>query len=371
MKVVRFPVFCVLAAGMLACGCGSGSSNSTSYTVSISAQRAALAASQMFSITATTSDPAGVRWASTGGSLSAQTSMTGAAVTYTAPNTAGSYTITASSATNSSDSATMTVYVTDLAGVTTYHNDWSRDGANTQEYALSSTTVTTSTFGKLFSCPVDGAVYAQPLWMPNVTVNSVVHNVVLVATEHDSLFAFDADASPCVTLWQANLIDTNHGAGAGETSVPSVSPGNLVGNGSGTIAPEVGVTGTPVIDPRDMPCFLCNGLPCVTACPEGALVWPKRKAGGELLEGPPAVKMGTARVKPRLCLTYEHADAPAQPCTTCVDRCPYPGVAIGMVEGKVGEMRHPQVMADFCTGCGLCTFGCPAPNPAIVVDVGE
>ena len=128
---------------------------------------------------------------------------------------------------------------------------------------------------------------------------------------------------------------------------------------------------TPYLMPRNMPCFLCTELPCITACPEGALVWPKRKVGDRELEGPEAVKMGTARVKVSLCLTYERDDQPAQPCTTCVDRCPYPGVAIGMVEGKVGEMRHPQVMADFCTGCGLCTFGCPAPNPAIVVDVGE
>ena len=253
MKDVRFPVFCVLAAGSLVCGCGGSSSVSSpppqTYTVSISAHRAALAAGQKFSITATTDDNAGVIWAAAGGSFSSQKSMTGAAVTYTAPGAAGSYTITASSVTNSSDSATMTVYVTDLAGVTTYHNDLARDGANTQEYALSATTVATSNFGKLFTCPVDGAIYTQPLWAPNVTVNGATHNLVLVATQHDSLFAFDADASPCATLWQANLIDANHGAGAGETTVPSGPSGNLVGSGNGDIAPEVGVTGTPVIDP--------------------------------------------------------------------------------------------------------------------------
>jgi hypothetical protein len=250
MKGVRFPVFCVLAAGLLVCGCG-GSAGTTqqSFTVSISAKRAALAITQKFSITATTDDTSGVNWSATGGSFSSPASQTGAAVTYTAPGTAGSYTVTASSATNSADSASMTVYVTDLAGVSTYHNDLSRDGANTQEYALTPATVATSTFGKLFSCPVDGAIYAQPLWMPNVTVNHAVHNVVLVATEHDSLFAFDADASPCVTLWQASLIDANHGAGAGETTVPSGPTGNLVGGGAGNITPEVGITGTPVIDP--------------------------------------------------------------------------------------------------------------------------
>lgn len=129
-------------------------------------------------------------------------------------------------------------------------------------------------------------------------------------------------------------------------------------------------SGTPHIQARNMPCFLCTALPCITACPEGALVWPRRKAGETPLEGPPAVKMGTARVKARLCLTYERPDRSPQPCTTCVDRCPYPGTAIRMGEAAPGELPHPEVVADFCTGCGLCTFGCPAPNPAIVVDPG-
>ncbi|MDB6084398.1 MAG: hypothetical protein JWN43_2279, partial [Gammaproteobacteria bacterium] len=67
---------------------------------------------------------------------------------------------------------------------------------------------------------------------------------VFVATQHDSLYAFDADASPCVQLYAVSLIDSAHGGLAGETSVPN----NLVGGGSGDIQPEIGVTGTPVID---------------------------------------------------------------------------------------------------------------------------
>ena len=125
--------------------------------------------------------------------------------------------------------------------------------------------------------------------------------------------------------------------------------------------------GTPAIEPRIMPCFLCTDLPCIPACPEGALVWPRRKVAGQALEGPPAVKMGTARVKPNRCLTYEKEGRPAQPCRTCVDRCPYPGVAIRMDEAAPGGMAHPVVSEDFCTGCGLCSFGCPTPEPAIVI----
>ena len=130
-----------------------------------------------------------------------------------------------------------------------YHNDLARDGANSQEYALTTANVNAATFGKLFSCTVDGAIYAQPLWVANLLVNGAMHNVVFVATQHDGLFAFDADAAPCVQLWQANLIDSNHGAVAGEITVPTGPTNFLVGGGDGDIRPEVGVTGTPVIDP--------------------------------------------------------------------------------------------------------------------------
>ncbi len=124
----------------------------------------------------------------------------------------------------------------------------------------------------------------------------------------------------------------------------------------------------PVLEPRRMACFLCTDLPCVTACPDGALLWPKRKLeDGTELDGPPAVKIGTAKVKEKLCLTFAGDEREAVPCTVCVDRCPYPGEAIRMVKAE-GELDHPEVIADRCTGCGLCTFGCPAPEAAIVVE---
>jgi hypothetical protein len=168
-------------------------------------------------------------------------------VTYT-PSAAGVYTITATSVSNGSTSASLVVGVTDLSGVLTYHNNLSRDGTNTHEFALAASTLNTSTFGKLFSCPTDGAIYAQPLWIPQVSTASGKHNVIVVATQHESLYAFDADTGPCNTLWQANLIDSTHGGTSGETSVPS-GIGGLIGSGYGDITPEVGVTGTPVIDP--------------------------------------------------------------------------------------------------------------------------
>jgi len=168
---------------------------------------------------------------------------------YTAGSVAGMHAIVATSVANPSQIGAAAAAVTNLPGVYTYHNDIFRDGVNTQEYALTPGNVNTNTFGKLFSCGVDGAIYGQPLWVGSVPVNGAMHNVVFVATAHDSLYAFDADANPCVPLWQVSLIDTVHGATAGEITIPAGTSGYLVGLGYGDITPEVGVTGTPVIDP--------------------------------------------------------------------------------------------------------------------------
>ncbi len=221
----------------------------TGTTVDIAPHRIALTVTQTTTLTAATNDPRGVTWSISpaGGSFVAATAPN--SVKFTAPASAGVYTVTATSISDTSRSFSITVGVTDLAGVFTYHNDLTRAGANTQEYALTPQTVNSSSFGKLFSCKVDGAIYAQPLWVANLMVNGARHNVVFIATEHDSLYAFDADTAPCTTLWKVSLIDASHGGSSTETTVPSGATGNLVGIGYGDLAPEVGVTGTPVIDP--------------------------------------------------------------------------------------------------------------------------
>jgi hypothetical protein len=223
--------------------------SSAPIAVTLSPDLSGITITQQIQLTASVANDLGaegVTWSVTaGGTLTGQTA-TLAAFSAVA---AGVYAVTATSVADSGKSATATIGVTDLQGVYSYHNDLARDGLNAQEYALTTSNVNTSTFGKLFSCTVDGAVYAQPLWVANLTVNGANHNVVFVATEHDSLFAFDADSTPCVQLWNVSLIDTNHGANPGETTVPSGTSGYLVGDGNGDITPEVGVTGTPVIDP--------------------------------------------------------------------------------------------------------------------------
>ncbi len=127
--------------------------------------------------------------------------------------------------------------------VTTQHNDIGRTGQNLSESVLTPSNVNATLFGKLFSYAVDGLVYAQPLYLSGILVNGTQHNVVFVATEHDSVFAFDAD-SPSGTggglLWSASMLSAAHGAAIGATTVPWP-----VGS---DIDPEVGITGTPVID---------------------------------------------------------------------------------------------------------------------------
>jgi hypothetical protein len=140
--------------------------SSTAVGITVSPKRAGLTVTQTLMVSATvpndTSKKA-VSWSATGGTFSSNSSASGASVTYTAPSTPGTYTITATQTSDVTQRVTATFGVTDLPGVYTYHNDLSRDGTNTSEYALTTANVNSSTFGKLFSCQADAAIYTQPL----------------------------------------------------------------------------------------------------------------------------------------------------------------------------------------------------------------
>jgi uncharacterized protein YjdB len=134
-----------------------------------------------------------------------------------------------------------------FAGVFMQHNDILRTGQNVNETALTPTVVKTSTsFGKKFTQAVDGYVYAQPLYVPNVNIAGANHNVVYVATENDSVYAFDADSDSganAAPLWHANLIDIAHGAANGALPVTNGQVGCT------DLVPKIGITSTPAIDP--------------------------------------------------------------------------------------------------------------------------
>jgi hypothetical protein len=127
--------------------------------------------------------------------------------------------------------------------VTTWHYDNARTSANMTETVLTPANVTPTSFGKLFSEPVDGIVSAQPLYLPGVVIpGQGTHNVVYVATQHDSVYAFDADHSSSSPLWMTSLLTYSP---AGATSVPAT----VQKNGGTTGWSEVGIISTPVIDP--------------------------------------------------------------------------------------------------------------------------
>jgi PQQ-like domain len=138
--------------------------------------------------------------------------------------------------------AALAINVSAQATVATYHNDNQRTGNNRLETTLTPSNVNSSEFGKLFSQTVDGFIYAQPLYVPNVKVGSVTHDIVFVATMNDSVYAFDADSnsgSNASPLWKVNF--TNPAKGITTVSTTDV-------NCPDTITTEIGIMGTPVID---------------------------------------------------------------------------------------------------------------------------
>jgi hypothetical protein len=121
---------------------------------------------------------------------------------------------------------------TNAPDVTTYHFDVARDGLNAQETILTPSNVNSTQFGKIGFDTVDSKVDAEPLYLANVIVGSQLRNVLYVVTEHDSVYAFDADSG--VQLWKTSII------GSGETTSDD--------HGCSQITPEIGITSTPVID---------------------------------------------------------------------------------------------------------------------------
>jgi hypothetical protein len=124
--------------------------------------------------------------------------------------------------------------------VLTYHNDVARTGSYPAETVLTPSNVASATFGKKFALPVDSYVYAQPLFVPGVAIGGATHDVVLVVTESNSVYAFDADAAGSA-LWHTNV-------------GTALSCSDL--DDCGDLVPGAGITGTPVIDPATLTMYL-------------------------------------------------------------------------------------------------------------------
>jgi hypothetical protein len=151
--------------------------------------------------------------------------------------------------------------LTPSTNVLTFHNDIASTGLNSTETILAPTNVQVGSFAKLFTVAVDGQVYAEPLIDTGVTIATGsntkpgaagVHDVVFVATEHDSLYAIDASQTGGAVLWQRTFLDPTNPTGntnstfSNTTAISTLSTSDV---STSDISPEVGITGTPVIDP--------------------------------------------------------------------------------------------------------------------------
>jgi Chitobiase/beta-hexosaminidase C-terminal domain/Bacterial Ig domain len=183
--------------------------------------------------------------------------------------------------------ATMFAQTPTPVTVPTWRYDLTHAGENTQETALTPANVNMNSFGKLFGLKVDGNVYAQPLYVPGLKMSDgKVHNVLFVATENDSIYAFDADSNGGANakpIWQITLLNAAHGATAGATPQAPTS------TGENDIGPVIGITGTPVINPAT------NTMYVVGATEEGGAYFIRLHAiniltGAERTNSPVAVK---------------------------------------------------------------------------------
>jgi hypothetical protein len=231
-----------------------------------------------FSVTATGSNPLSYQWQKGSTAISGATGATYTTPATTTADNGSQFVVVVSDAAGSVTSNAATLTVNSSADVWTYHNDIARTGQNLNETVLTTSNVNSAKFGKIGFDTVDGVVDAQPLYASNVAVpTNGTHNLLIVATEHDSVYAFDADSG--TSIWHTSMLKS------GETTSDTRS--------CSQVAPEIGVTSTPVIDRARG----ANGVVYVVAMSkDGAGKYHQRlhaldlALGTELLSGPTEVQ---------------------------------------------------------------------------------
>jgi len=222
---------------------GSITSNAATLTVSSSGppvitqqpanQTVAVGETATFSVAATGTLPLTYEWQKGTTPIAGATSASYTTPATTSADSGSQFKVLVSNSGGNAASNTVTLTVDASTDVLTMHNDIARTGQNLTETILTTSNVTSAKFGKLGFYPVDGLVDAQPLYASNVAVpGKETHDVLIVATEHDTVYAFDADSG--TILWQTSMLK------AGETTSDD--------RGCDQVTPEIGVTSTPVID---------------------------------------------------------------------------------------------------------------------------
>ena len=217
---------------------GSGNTASTSVNITSPITISPSGATTVVSKTQQFTANVAVSWAASCGSITT-------AGLFTAPASPATCTITATAASGTAYTAKATDTVvsstTTAVNYTTWKFDNARDGLNSKETILTPANVNSTNFGQLWSAALDARVWAQPLYMNGITINSVKHNVVFVATANDSVYAIDGDSG--AQLWKAALLPSGETAASSTTLHSSVQP-------------IIGITGTPVIDPATSTIYL-------------------------------------------------------------------------------------------------------------------
>lgn len=240
----------ILAALVLVGACGGGGQKAavgTPPTPAISAapaitiqpadQSVPAGQTATFTVAATGAAPLSFQWQKNAVAIAGATRASYTTPVTTLADSGSTFAVVVSNANGNTASRSAELSVTNGAApagtdVLTYKNDLSRSGLNPSESILTPSNVVAASFGLLRSLPVDGKVDAQPLYVSQLSVSGSTHNVVFAATEHDSVYAFDADTGSL--LWHVTLL------ASGETVSDT--------HGCSQVTPEIGVTSTPVID---------------------------------------------------------------------------------------------------------------------------